>query len=134
MRLYPPAWIVERRALSAHTIDGVRIPKGSVLMLSAWVTQRHPDFWDEPLRFDPERFHPERRLRHRFAYLPFGAGPRVCIGGGFALLEMRLVLATLAQHFELETTSADELGLDPNITLRPRDGLKMQIRRRDGSS
>ncbi len=128
MRLLPPAWIVERRAIAEDTVGGVRIPAGCVVMASAWVTHRHPGFWEDPERFDPERFRPGTKLSHRFAYFPFGAGPRVCIGGGFAMLEARLVLATLAQHVDLTTVSDQDLELDPNITLRPRHGLRMRLR------
>ncbi|MEM7584140.1 MAG: cytochrome P450 [Acidobacteriota bacterium] len=131
MRLYPPAWIVERRAIADDVVGDYRIPARSVVFASAWVTHRHPQFWDDPEAFRPERFLPDApRLEHRFAYFPFGAGPRVCIGGSFALLEARLVLATLAQRFELAlaTGAAENLELDANITLRPKHGLRMTVR------
>ena len=128
MRLYPPAWVVERRAIADDAVGPYPIRAGTVVMISSWVTHRHPDFWDDPETFDPGRFLPGApRPRHRFAYLPFGGGPRVCIGGGFALLEARLLLATLAQRYELERVPGP-LELDPNVTLRPRRGLWMTPR------
>lgn len=129
MRLYPPAWVVERRAIRDDAVGGFKIPARTVVMTSSWVTHRHPDFWDDPERFDPDRFLPGApRLKHRFAYYPFGGGPRVCVGGAFAMLEARLVLATLAQRHELDLIPGDRLELDPNVTLRPRAGLRMTVR------
>ena len=129
MRLYPPAWVVERRCLSDDVIGGVKIPARSIVLLSSYVTHRHPGMWDEPESFDPKRFHPEApRERHRFAYFPFGGGPRVCIGGSFAMLEARLVLATLAQRYELEMVESFPVELYPSVTLRPRQGLAMRVR------
>jgi cytochrome P450 len=90
MRLYPPAWGLGRRTAGGDSIDGYEIPPGSDVAVSAWVTHRHPGFWDEPERFDPERFTPESESqRHRHAYFPFGAGPRACIGQYFSMLEGR---------------------------------------------
>ena len=97
MRLYPPAWGLARELLADDEIGGYRLPAGSILALGTYVTHRLPEFWEEPDRFDPERFTPERSAgRPRFAYLPFGGGARQCVGASFAMLESRLVLATLA--------------------------------------
>ena len=98
MRLYPPAWGLGRRTGDGDSIDGYDIPPGSDVAVSAWVTHRHPDFWDEPARFNPERFPPERESgRHRHAYFPFGAGPRACIGQYFSMLEAAIALAVIVR-------------------------------------
>ena len=128
MRLYPPAWVVERRALRDMEFGGHRVPKGSICLLSQFVTHRHPDHWQDPDRFDPDRFTPEASQgRHPFAYFPFSGGPRVCIGAGFAMLEAPLVLAGLLRRFDPRPLLEDEPELSPLITLRPRDGLPMAL-------
>ena len=131
MRLMPPAWIIERRALEPDRIGDFDLPKGGVALMSQWLTHRHPRHWPEPEAFKPERFLGDAsRGRHRFAYFPFGGGERVCIGGSFALLEARLILATLAQRFAPVAVPDFELELDAGITLRPRGGLPMHIETR----
>ena len=129
MRLLPPVWALSREAIADDEVDGYRIPAGSTVVLSQFVTQRHPDFWEEPETFDPERFTPERvKQRHRFAYFPFGGGPRFCIGSNFAMLEAQLILATIAQRYELELVPERPVQLEPLITLRPKYGLMMMLR------
>ena len=119
MRLYPPAWGLGRRTVAGDRIDGCEIPPGSDVAVSAWVTHRHPAFWEEPERFDPERFAPEREAeRHRHAYFPFGAGPRACIGQYFSMLEAVIALAVIAQHYELSSLT-ERVPLAPRITLHP---------------
>ena len=126
MRLYPPAWAISRAAVADDVILGYRIPAGSVVLLSQWVTQRHPDFWDEPLRFRPERFAPDELARRsRYAYFPFGGGPRLCIGEQFALVEARLILATIAQSYRLRLATDQAVTPEPLVTLRPRGGISM---------
>ena len=126
MRLYPPAWAISRAVIADDVILGYRIPAGSVVLLSQWVTQRHPDFWDEPLRFRPERFAPEELAqRSRYAYFPFGGGPRLCIGEQFALVEARLILATVAQSYRLRLSTDQPVAPEPLVTLRPRGGISM---------
>jgi cytochrome P450 len=128
MRLYPPAWSVGRSPISDDEILGFRIPKGANVMLSQWLTHRHPDFWDDPERFDPERFSPERSAnRPRYAYFPFGGGPRQCIGNTFALTEAKLILATIASRYRLRMVPGHRVETNPLITLRPRYGLKMTL-------
>jgi cytochrome P450 len=128
MRLYPPAWAISRAALADDVILGYRIPAGSVVLLSQWVTHRHPDFWDEPLRFRPERFAPEEVARRsRYAYFPFGGGPRLCIGEQFATVEARLILATVAQSYRLRLCSDQPVEPEPLVTLRPRNGMRMLL-------
>jgi cytochrome P450 len=131
IRLYPPAWVIGRRARVDVNLDGYRIPAGSIVILSPFVTHRDARWYPEPLRFDPDRFTPEARARRpRYAYYPFGGGPRVCIGEGFAWMEARLLLATLAQRVRLVLAPGSEVALQPRVTLRPRGGLSMTATRR----
>lgn len=124
MRLYPPAWIIGRRAVQGDTVDGYEIPPDSIVFVSPWVTHRHPAFWPNPEGFDPERFLPERAAEiHRYAYFPFGAGPRICIGQGFAMIEAVLLLAALAQRFRLDLVPGHRVVPQASITLRPRYGI-----------
>src|SRR5262249_44731230 len=110
LRLYPPAWAQPRKAIAADKVGGYPIPRGSAIMISQWVTHRRPDVWDEPEQFKPERFLPEGSAgRHKFAYYPFGGGPRVCIGNTFALMEAPLLLATLIQRFCVELEPGQEV-------------------------
>jgi cytochrome P450 len=131
LRLYPPAWSFLRNAVAADTLGDYRIPKGAMVMISPYTMHRHPEFWEQPERFDPERFTPERSAsRPRFAYLPFGGGPRQCLGITFALTEAQLVLATLAQSFRLRVVPGQLVEPEPLITLRLRHGLRMRLERR----
>jgi cytochrome P450 len=131
MRLYPPAWAFERDAVAADTLAGYPIEKGATVGVATYSLHRHPKYWENPEGFDPDRFLPERSAnRPRFAYIPFGAGPRQCIGMGMALMESALVLATIRQRYRLELVSGASLTLDPSVTLRPKGGLKMRLRRR----
>jgi cytochrome P450 len=128
MRLYPPAWIVGRRARADVEVDGVRVPAGAIVVLSPFVTHRDARWYPEPLRFEPGRFTAEAQAqRPRYAYFPFGGGPRVCIGEGFARTEARLLLATLAQRVRLRRASEGPVELHPRVTLRPRGGLPMVV-------
>ncbi|HWK44000.1 MAG TPA: cytochrome P450 [Stellaceae bacterium] len=131
MRLYPPAHTMSRRALAEDRILGRRIPRGSTLFIVPWLLHRHRLLWERPETFDPERMAPERAAkRPRFAYIPFGAGPRICIGASLAITEAVLILATLARRWRLrlvEGTHVEPIGL---ITLRPRGGLAMRLERR----
>src|SRR6266699_5729559 len=102
LRLYPPAWVFGRKAVADDEIGGYFIPANSMIVLSPYITHRHPAFWDNPEVFEPERFTPERSAsRPHYTYFPFGGGPRVCIGNNFALMEMQLILATVAQRYKL---------------------------------
>ena len=131
MRLYPPAFNINRVALKDDEVDGQRIPAGSIVSMSPWVTHRNPTLWPDPERFDPERFRPELvKQRHKYAYLPFGGGPRICIGNGFALLEGRLVLATLAQKYRLRAEPGQHIVPQARITLRPNPGVMVRLEAR----
>jgi len=129
MRLYPPApGLSARVALEADEIAGARIPKGGTVIVASWVLHRHRLLWDDPERFDPDRFLPERSAgRHRFAYLPFGGGPRVCIGQVLAMTEATLILATLAQRYRLRLRPGHQVAIQSRVTIRPRDGLPMSV-------
>jgi cytochrome P450 len=131
MRLYPPAFGFTRFAIDEDVIGGYVIPAKSVIFLSAYCTHRHPAFWEKPEVFDPERFTPERSAgRPRFAYFPFGGGPRQCIGNAFAMMEAQLALATIAQHYSLRAVPGHPVEPRVQLTLRPRYGLPMTLHRR----
>ena len=128
MRLYPPVWVIGRSPEEDVEFDGYTVPKGSLLFMSPWVTQRLPSLWDDPEGFDPDRFAPERqKLMHRYQYFPFSVGPRMCIGAGFAMLEQQLVLSTLAQRFRLDLVPGTPVVPEPLITLRPRGDVPMRV-------
>lgn len=130
MRLYPAAYAIGRLTTEANHVNGYEIPAGSPAVASSWVTHRHPRFWDEPERFDPERFAPEREARrHRYAYFPFGGGPRACIGSYFSMLEAVVVTAMVMQHYGL-TSAPGPVPLFTGITLRPRHAMPCHIVRR----
>lgn len=130
LRLYPPAWAMSRSPAEEDQVQGYRLPAGAYVLVSPWVTHRHPGLWENPEGFDPERFRPERAAAlPRFAYFPFGGGPRQCIGNAFALMELTLVLAVLAQRFRLELVPGLAVTPEPTITLRPREGLRMRLTR-----
>ena len=134
MRLYPPAWGFSRQALSDDDLGGFHLPRGWLAFVVPYVLHRLPAFWPEPEAFDPERFSPERTAaRPKFVYLPFGAGPRQCIGNQFALIEAQLIVATLAQHYRLHLVPRHKVEPWALITLRPRFGMPMIIERRTPS-
>ncbi len=131
LRLYPPAWCFEREALADDEIDGFHVPAGSMVAVCPFTLHRAERYWPEPERFDPDRFSPERSEgRPKQAFLPFGDGPRVCIGKAFAMMEAKIILATVAQRFRLEPAGPAELDLEPGITLRPRGGIRLHSQRR----
>jgi cytochrome P450 len=132
MRLYPPAPGVSNRVtLSDDEVGGEKVKRGEVMLISTWALHRNPRYWDQPERFDPERFSPERSAgRPRFAYLPFGAGPHICIGMNLAITEAVLILATLARRYRLEMTPGQCIELQQMVTLRPRGGIKMRLQPR----
>ena len=130
MRLRPPVWVVGRSPSEDDEIGGYRIPKGSLVFLSQWVTHRHPEFWSDPEGFDPDRFEPERaRAMHRAQYFPFALGPRMCIGAGFAMMEGQLLLPTFLRRFRFDLLPGHRVVPEPLITLRPRDGMPMTVHR-----
>ncbi|HEU4629586.1 MAG TPA: cytochrome P450 [Gemmatimonadaceae bacterium] len=131
MRLYPPAWIVGRRALEPYEVRGYTLPPGTIVLASQYLVHRDPRWHADPERFDPDRWLPEAAAaRPRFAYFPFGAGTRVCIGEQFAWTEGVLVLATIARRWRLCSASDAPIGLRPSITLRPAAPVWMRLERR----
>jgi len=135
MRLYPPAWGFSRQALADDELGGFHLPRGWMAFVVPYVQHRLPALWDEPEVFDPERFSPARSAdRPKFAYLPFGAGPRQCIGNQFALIETHLTVATLAQRYQLRLAPGTIVEPWPLITLRPRFGMPMIIESRAQAS
>ena len=132
LRLYPPAWLIGRQTLDKDVLpSGTALKAHTDVTISPYITHRHPDFWPNPEGFDPERFGSERAEgRHRFAYFPFGGGPRLCIGNNFALLEMVLSLATVLQRCRLELLAGERGTPQPQITLRPKGGVLVTLRAR----
>ena len=123
MRLYPSAPLLGRRAVEDDEIRGYRIPAGADVVVAPWVVHRHPDFWDRPQRFDPQRFTPEReKARHRYAWFPFGGGPRGCIGQHFSMLESVIALAMLVREFDFVAPPGEPRRTN-HITLRPVGGV-----------
>jgi cytochrome P450 len=128
LRLYPPAHTIARTALGEDRIGGVRVPAGAFISISIYVTHRNPNLWPQPERFDPERFAPaEVARRHRFAYLPFGGGPRICIGSSFALAEAQVVVAAIAQRYRVRLAPGQVVEPIGLITLRPKGGMKVTL-------
>lgn len=128
LRLYPPAYLWDRQPLKDWDVDGYRIPKKSYIFVSPYVMQRNPEYYPDPERFDPDRFTPENAAnRPKFAYFPFGAGPRICIGEHFAWTEMVLVLATLAQKWNFEYAGDRPPVTAPLVSLRPSPGIPMRL-------
>ena len=131
MRLYPPAHTLSRQAIAEDEVAGHRVPKGSLVLIVPWLIHRHRALWERPEIFDPLRFTPERSAaRPRFAYLPFGGGPRICIGAGFAMMEAVMILAMLGQRYRLRLPKGHRVEPVGLITLRPLNGLKMILERR----
>ena len=131
MRLYPPAWVIARRSLGEDRLGGFRIPPRSNVILCQYAIQRHPALWPDPTRFDPSRFAPGwEQSQHRYAYFPFGGGQRLCLGETFARQEAVITLATLVQRYRLELVPGQQIVLEPSVTLRPRDGIRVLVRRR----
>ncbi|HEX5403280.1 MAG TPA: cytochrome P450 [Pseudonocardiaceae bacterium] len=128
MRLYPPVWILTRNAQGDDEIGGYHVPAGSDVLICPYTLHRHPAFWDYPDKFDPERFDPSLPVsRPRYAYIPFGAGPRFCVGNHLGLLEATLVLVTLVRELRLESVPGRDVVPEPMLSLRVRGGLPMTV-------
>jgi cytochrome P450 len=131
MRLYPPAGGVTRAPIEDIELGGYVVPKGANIAVSSYAMHRDPEFFPDPERFDPERFSPERESNiPKYAYLPFGAGPRVCIGNVFALMESRILLATILQRWKLALAPGQTVRAEQLFTIRPRGELKMIVKPR----
>jgi cytochrome P450 len=132
MRLYPPAWVVDREPLGDDEFEGIQIKKGTDVLCFIYGVHRSKRYWDDPDKFDPERFTPENKKKHKpFSYMPFGGGPRLCIGNNFALMEMQFVLAMMIKRYKFTLVEDQEIDINPLITLRPRYGIKMKVSKRE---
>lgn len=128
MRLYPPAWIFSRRPIEDDEIGSYQVPEATTVLISPYVTHRNLRYWEEPEVFDPERFSPTRAQgRPEFCYLPFGGGPRKCIGDRFAMTEGVLILASVAQRYRLKPVSFNPVKPEPLVTLRPHKGILVTL-------
>jgi len=128
IRLYPPVWMLTRRAVGADQVGGYQVPAGADVLICPYTMHRNPALWDDPEGFDPDRFDPDRaRNRPRYAYIPFGAGPRVCVGSNLGLLEAVLVVAMIAREFRLFRPSRAPVSPEPMLSLRLRGGLPIVV-------
>ena len=131
LRLYPPAWGFSRQALGDDEIGGYRIRRGSLVYLIPFVVHRRPKLWPDPERFEPGRFASLAEAeRPRFAYIPFGGGPRGCIGSHFAMMEAQLIVAAIAQRFRIRLVAGQDIRPEPLITLRPAPGVRAFLEKR----
>jgi len=126
MRLYPPAWVIGRRAIRATQLGRWTIPAGSIVIASQYVTHRDPALWGDPLAFRPERWGTDARALPKFAYFPFGGGNRLCIGEPFAWMEAVLVVATIARRWRFERIDDAPIPLEPLVTLRPKTAIRLR--------
>ena len=129
MRLYPPAWIMSRLALQDDHLGPYTIPAGGTALIAPYLLHRDPVNWPDPERFDPDRFAPggPREQLHSYAYLPFGGGPRLCIGNQFALMEMQILLAMLVREFDIQPVVNQRITTQPLITLRPKQSVRITL-------
>jgi cytochrome P450 len=128
MRLFPPVWILPRRSLAADTVGGYAVPAGADVLICPYTLHRHPGFWAAPDRFDPDRFDPDRPTdRPRYAFIPFGAGPRFCVGNHLGLMEAAFVIAMLTRELRLSTVDGYDVVPEPMLSLRIRGGLPMRV-------
>jgi cytochrome P450 len=131
MRIYPPAWAMGRQSTAPVALGPYRFPAKTYFFFSQYVMQRDPEYFPDPLRFDPDRFTPEAKAaRPRFAYFPFGGGGRQCIGESFAWMEGVLILATIAQKWRLCLLPDQQIDVQPKITLRPKYPIHMRVEER----
>ena len=131
LRLYPPVWGLARQTTKEVEVRGVTLPAKSIVIAIPYLTHRHPDFWPDPETFDPTRFEPAiEKTRPRYAYYPFGGGPRLCIGMGFAMLEAQIILAAVLKRYRLELLPNQNIEIALWATLRPRHGIKMRLHAR----
>ncbi len=135
LRLYPPAWSLARTVVKEFEIAGYRIPSGANVVMSTWIMHRDPRYFADPQKFDPDRWLPEKSQKlPRFAYFPFGGGPRQCIGNSFAMMEATLLLATIAQRFHFRAVSGHPIVTVPSFTLRPKHGIRTTLESRRAST
>jgi len=133
MRLYPPVWVIGRRALASFRLGEYEIPADTNMLISQYLMHRDARYFPEPEKFVPDRWgagNARTAALPRFAYFPFGGGPRVCIGAGFAMMEAVLLLATIAQKFQIQISPEEKVSMQPSVTLRPRNGIPVTLKRR----
>jgi cytochrome P450 len=131
MRLIPPVYMLTRRVHQRVEIAGYTLPRNTIVILNIVGVQRRPELYPEPERFDPERFTPAREAQlPKQGFMPFGGGPRVCVGNHFAMMEAQLVLASWVHKLHFELAQSEPPGFEPLLTLRPRDGIRMRVTRR----
>ncbi len=129
LRLYPAAWAIARMSINEDEVGGYYVPAKTAVIVSPYVTHRHPQFWQNPEGFDPERFSAEQSTdRPRYAYFPFGGGPRQCIGNEFSLMESTIILAMVTQRYEVNLAPGVQVLLDSAFALRPRGGVQVTLR------
>ena len=132
LRLYPPAWGIVRTPKKDDEINGYPIPKNSIMTVGAFMIHRHPEFWESPDKFNPDNFSRDKiNQRPKFAYFPFGGGKRICIGQNFALMEATIIIALISQRFRLELLPNQNIEIDPTFTLRPKNGIKVKVWKRN---
>jgi cytochrome P450 len=130
MRLYSPFWMIDRVAIEDGEIEGIRIPRGIMVLPFIHGLHRDPELWPDPDVFDPSRFEDEAvRLRHPSAHIPFGGGPRKCIGANMAILQMLLILSTFVRRYDFELAGAKDVGFNPRMILHPESAIEMKVRR-----
>ena len=129
MRLYPPAYITDRVNIEEDEFEDIRFKKGTLILVSFYEIHRHKEVWEEPEKFKPDRFHPDRKKMYSNWYFPFGAGPRMCIGNNFAMYEMILAIARIVKQFKVETDQK-EIKIKPLITMRP-DDIQLKFLKRE---
>jgi cytochrome P450 len=131
LRLYPPGWLLTRRSIDADELGGFVVPPRTDVFISPYLLHRHPDFWDDPESFRPQRFAAiDAGGRHRFAYIPFAVGPRHCIGENLAMFEMLVHMQKMSQRFRLTRAGDEPIELEAQINLRPRSNLLMMVETR----
>ena len=131
MRLYPPAWITERIPIEDDEFEGLILPKNRIIGIYIYGVHRAPEYWTDPEKFDPSRWMDEKaKGQPAFSYLPFGGGPRLCIGNNFAMMEMQLLLVRMIPRFDLQLANEYQVKPEPLITLRPKNGVHIHLRRR----
>jgi cytochrome P450 len=130
LRIYPPFWIIDRVAMDDDIIDDVQIPRGTNIMLFLYGLHHSSEYWHEPEKFIPDRFSPDNKKKHvSFTHLPFGGGPRTCIGGNYAMIQMLLILTTLVRKYKFELIEEQKVEVSPLVILRPLEGIQLQFRK-----
>ena len=128
LRLYPPAWTIEREPIDDDEIGGYHVPAGSVVVAGPYFVHHNPDVWENPEGFDPDRFGPDADTPdHRYAHFPFGGGPRMCVGADFAILEAKLILAAIVKRFHLDLVTGHDVEPEGTVTLYPKHGIEMAV-------